>query len=196
MKKLIFIFLLLPFALKAQTVDQVKLPGIISIISPPSTQTVKVNLTNSGNHTVLTDWNNLDMGTTSQALNNSLGVSSGITVAVSGASPGSDGPFSATGNADFPTPIINMEWFINSGEVVTFTFSGCGTSTYTVKTGAYDPSAGNPTSITVNGSTQSCNPDGTPAYLTFTGVIPVSGVITVSWTGTAGNPILNGIILN
>lgn len=162
----------------------------------PTGQTVKVNLTNASNHTVLTDWNNLDFGTTTLALKNSLAVASGITVSVSYAGTSqSDGPFTGTGNADFPSPIINMEWYESANDTTTFTFSGCNGTSYTVKIGGYDPGAGNPTSITVNGVNQSYNPSGTPAYLTFTGVVPISNVITLTWTGTAANPILNGIIL-
>lgn len=160
-------------------------------------QTVKVNLTNAGNPSGLTDWNDLNSGVTPLALKNSLGVSSGITLAVTYSGTANvDGPFSGTGNADFPSVVINMEFFQSSNDITTFSFSGCGSSTYTVKIGGYDPGAGNPTSITVNGTNQSYNPQGTPAYLTFSGVVPASGVITVVWTGTASNPIINGIILS
>jgi hypothetical protein len=164
-------------------------------------QTAKVNFTDIGNLSGLTDWNDFIVnGGTPLALKNPLGVATGWTITDHGDSSKTfsrvDGVFS---NVDFPDIVVSTRYYSNpntDGVNYIETLGGLNPSkTYTIKTCTASWHAGTGvTFITVGGVTQNTvvEPNAIAIILTFSNISPDgSGNIVIMVGGQTPNTAYN-----
>lgn len=177
-----------------------------NIVSPPAptSQTVKVSLTQTGNTVSITGWVNFlyDVGTL--ALNNTSGTSSGWTLAIDASSNGISYESPVTtglSNPDFPNSVLANQLFGSFPSQLSIAFLLTGLTpgnTYSIETASFDDSSNSMTSnITIAGTTVGVpSNNSTVGTHTFSAVADGSGHILIT-LGAASSTFacLNGFII-